>query len=74
MPLDAHQKELLKDLGLKVKAIRKNKNLTIKELAHSIGKDTQSVHRLEKGGINPSYIYLLEICKGLEIEITELLK
>lgn len=73
MPISAEQKLKLKALGLKVKSIRKDKKLTLQELAYSIGKDHQSIYRLEIGGINPSYLYLLDICKGLEIDISELL-
>lgn len=39
-----------------------------------IGKDPQSIHRLEAGKINPSYVYLTEVCEGLGIEVSELLK
>jgi transcriptional regulator with XRE-family HTH domain len=74
MPLSKLQKSQLKALGLKVKTIRKEKNLTLQELAYSIGKDHQSIYRLESGGINPSYLYLLDICKGLEINIDVLLQ
>ncbi|MFM2047922.1 MAG: hypothetical protein RI955_468, partial [Bacteroidota bacterium] len=47
--------------------------LTLEQVAFKVGKDRQSIHKLEKGSFNPSYLYLLEICKGLEIEISELL-
>ena len=73
MPLGKSQKEKLNKLGAKVKEVRTSKNLTLKELSYKIGKDPQSIHRLEVGGINPTYLYLLEVCKGLEIDITELL-
>ena len=74
MPINKKQKEKLKTLGEKVKNVRKQKGFTLKELAHSIDKDPQSIHRLESGAINPSYLYLLELCKGLDIQITELLE
>jgi putative transcriptional regulator len=73
MPEDEVNNDL-KLLGLRVKSIRESRNLTLKELAYSIGKEPQSIHRLEVGKINPSYLYLLQLCKGLEIDITELLK
>jgi transcriptional regulator with XRE-family HTH domain len=73
MPISAEQKQKLKILGLKVKTIRKEKKLTLQELAYSIGKDHQSIYRLETGGVNPSYLYLLDICKGLEISLADLL-
>jgi transcriptional regulator with XRE-family HTH domain len=70
--VDIAQKEKLKILGKRLKLLRKQQGLTLKELAHSIGKDTQSIHRLEMGGVNPSYLYLLEICLGLKIDIKDL--
>lgn len=66
------QEELLKQLGKRVKAFRKKKGLSQQALAHLLGKDQQSIQRLEAGNVNPSYIYLLSICSGLEISLTEL--
>lgn len=60
-------------LGEVVKKLRLEKGYSQTHLANIIGKDQPSVNRLEKGRINPSYIYLLEICEGLEIDINELL-
>ncbi len=59
-------------LGLKVRDIRMEKSLSQTDLAYKIGKDQPSINRLEKGKINPSYIYLLEICEGLEIDLQKL--
>ena len=74
MSISKTQKEKLKNLGKRVASFRKEKGFTLKELSYSIGKDPQSIHRLEMGDVNPSYLYLLELCKGLEIDISELLK
>ena len=63
--------ELVK-LGKRVKEIRLSKNLTQFDLATLANKDQQSIQRLEAGKINPSYIYLLEVCQGLEIPVAEL--
>lgn len=73
VPITKDDKQKLIRLGDKLKAIRNEKGMTLKDLAYTIGKDPQSIHRLEVGGINPSYLYLSAICKGLEIEISELL-
>lgn len=54
--------------------IRKEKKLTQAELAHSINKDQQSIQRLEKGNVNPSFYYLLEIADGLGVDVMELLR
>lgn len=60
-------------LGKRVKAIRLSKGMTQIELAHKIGKDHPSINKLENGKVNPSYIFLLEVCEGLEIDIKELM-
>jgi putative transcriptional regulator len=64
---------LLKDLGVRIRIIRKDKGITQLQLAHAIGKDQQSIQRLEKGNINPSYVYLQEIANGLNVSLLELL-
>ena len=60
------------ELGLIVKELREEKGLSQTELAYKIGKDQPSINRLEKGKVNPSVIYLLEISEGLEMSIIEL--
>ncbi|MEO6522933.1 MULTISPECIES: helix-turn-helix domain-containing protein [Mucilaginibacter] len=64
---------LLKELGDKIRLIRKDKGITQVQLAHSIGKDQQSIQRLEAGNINPTYIYLQEIAEGLNVPLLDLL-
>ncbi len=64
---------LLKDLGEKIRVVRKDKGITQVQLAHSIGKDQQSIQRLETGNINPSYIYLQEIAEGLNTNLVDML-
>lgn len=73
MAMTDQQKEILKAFGEKVKSIRMEKNLTRQEVAYLIDKEPQSLYRLETGGVNPSLLYLLDICRGLNIDITELL-
>jgi transcriptional regulator with XRE-family HTH domain len=64
----------LKWLGQRIRELRLAKNLSQAKLGLKIYKDQQSIHKIESGQFNPSYIYLLEICEGLEISIEELLK
>jgi putative transcriptional regulator len=73
MPISKKQKGSLKGLGLKLKALRQAKGLTLRELGYRIDKDPQSISRVEMGDINPTYLYLLELCEGLEISIVDLL-
>ena len=75
-----HQKKLmdkndaLKQLGQRIRQIRIDKGLSQAKLGLRIYKDQHSIHKIESGLFNPSYIYLLEICQGLEISIEELFK
>ena len=66
--------EQLIKLGLKVRELRLSKSLSQTDLAFKIGKDQPSINRLEKGKINPSILYLLEIANGLEIPVSKLLE
>lgn len=64
---------LLRDLGKRIGDVRRQKGISQAQLAHSIGKDQQSIQRLEAGNINPSYYYLHEIAAGLGSTVAELL-
>lgn len=61
-------------LGQRIRELRIAKGLSQAKLGLKIFKDQQSIHKVEAGLFNPSYIYLLEICEGLEISIEDLLK
>jgi putative transcriptional regulator len=60
-------------LGKRIRELRIKKGLSQAKLGLKIFKDQQSIHKVESGQFNPSYIYLLEICEGLEISMVELL-
>lgn len=64
--------ELVK-LGNRIKELRTAKGLSQAKLGMKILKDQQSIHKLENAEFNPTYLYLLEICEGLELSISELL-
>ena len=68
----AKHEELIR-LGSRIKELRKSKGLSQAKLGLLILKDQQSIHKVEAGEFNPTYLYLLELSKGLEISITELL-
>lgn len=67
------KEKILQELGEKILLCRKHKGMTQLDLAAKVKKDQQSIQRLEKGRVNPSYFYLLEIAEGLEIELKDLL-
>lgn len=63
----------LKKLGDRIRQIRVEKGLSQSQLGLKIFKDQQSINKVENGKFNPTYIYMLEICSGLEIKIENLL-
>ena len=72
--MDKEKIKLLKKLGDNIRSIRIAKGLTQVELASIVNKDQQSIQRLEKGNINPSFYYLYEISQGLEIDLKDLIE
>jgi putative transcriptional regulator len=65
--------EKLKLLGARIKELRTAKKMSQAQLGSMIKKDQQSINKVEAGDFNPTYLYLLELSKGLEISISELL-
>lgn len=63
----------LKKLGKNIAQLREKSGISQTELALCCDKDRQSLNRLEKGRINPSIYYLLEICIELKVPLKELL-
>jgi putative transcriptional regulator len=64
---------ILKKLGERVREIRKEKGMSQAQLAHTIGKDQQSIQRLEAGNINPSFYYLNQIAHGLDVDLKNII-
>ena len=62
---------VLQRLGERIRLLRKLKGITQEQLAYSINKDQQSIQRLEKGKVNPTYFYLLQIAEGLGVTLEE---
>ncbi|RZK38632.1 MAG: XRE family transcriptional regulator [Pedobacter sp.] len=67
------KEELLKKLGDNIRNIRTDKGISQKQLAYSIGKDQQSIQRLEVGKMNPTFFYLSQIAKGLDLQVKDLI-
>jgi transcriptional regulator with XRE-family HTH domain len=63
---------LKKELGKKIKNIRKSKNITQERLAEIIGIDPKNVSRIENGNSYPSADTLTAIANALNVEIYEL--
>ena len=60
-------------LGARIKEVRLAKGMTQLELASALGKDHSSIARIESGRVNPSYLSLKELAKGLGVPLSTLL-
>lgn len=63
----------LKKLGSRIKKLRVAQGLSQAKLGLLILKDQQSIHKVENGDFNPTYLYLIELSKGLQITLSEML-
>ncbi len=57
----------------KLRQIRKERKLTLKELEAISGVDYSSISRIEQGEYLPKLETLLKLARALEVSITELL-
>ena len=61
-----------KILGVRIKAIRKQRGLTLQNMADKSGLSIAFISKAERGLTSPTFSALLEICKALSIDIVEL--
>ena len=72
--MENHEQELLNQLAQKIKTQRKKLNISQEKLAEKCDFDRTYISLLERAKRNPSYLSLIKLCKGLEIDLIELLK
>jgi len=71
MANDSSNDYLIK-FGRHLQALRKNKNLSLRKLAAKCNIEHADIKRYEKGEINLTFMSLIELSKGLEISLREL--
>lgn len=66
-------KELISiEIGLRVRAFRQRKKMTIEALAFEIGIEYTQLSRIERGKINTSMYQLYLIAQGLGVTMAEI--
>jgi len=71
--MENNEQKLLNQLATKIKKRRNELNISQEKLAHKCNFDRTYISLLERAKRNPSYLSLIKLCIGLEIELTELL-
>ena len=72
--MENYEQELLNQLAHKIKTRRKELNISQEKLAQKCNFDRTYISLLERAKRNPSYLSLIKLCVGLEIELTQLLQ
>jgi len=65
--------QYLIQFGQHLRSLRKSKNLSLRKLAAKCNVEHADIVRYEKGEINMTFMTLVELSKGLEIGIKELI-
>ncbi|WP_343701630.1 helix-turn-helix transcriptional regulator [Chitinophaga sp.] len=65
-------KEILKQLGANIKAIREKKNLTQLDIEVKAGVYASDLSKIENGNTNPSFTKLVRLAKVLGVQLNEL--
>ena len=63
---------LLKNIGARIKAVRAEKNITLKDLAYTINMEPPNLSVIENGKSNPQILTYAKIASALGIDINEL--
>ncbi len=64
--------DFLKNIGGRIKSIRAEKNITLKDLAYTIGMEPSNLSVIENGKSNPQILTYAKIASALNVDIKEL--
>jgi len=67
--MENNEQKLLNQLATKIKKRRNELNISQEKLAHKCNFDRTYISLLERAKRNPSYLSLVKLCIGLEIEL-----
>jgi len=67
-----NKEELFRNVGLKIRSLREEKNLSIQEFSDIIDIEYNNLIRIEKGRTNPTLGTLYKICQALDVRIIDI--
>ncbi len=70
--MQENNEELLK-LGQHIKALRKQRKLTLETLCYRNDLEPSTVSRIEKGIVEPKYLTLLKLADAYKMNLSQLL-
>jgi|GEM_PF-474782 len=67
------RKEQLSLFGKHIASLRKRQKLSLRKLSERCGIDWRDLQKYEKGEVNMSFLSILEIQRGLAVDLKELM-
>ncbi|WP_426671972.1 helix-turn-helix domain-containing protein [Mucilaginibacter sp. McL0603] len=67
------QKDALVKFGQHLQVLRKSKNLSLRKLALNCNIEHSDIKRYENGEINLTFLTIIELSRGLDIPVKELM-
>ena len=64
--------ELSKNLGIRIRKLREERNITQQNLAEMCNVEKSNMARIEAGRTNPTLFSMYKICSALKISLAEL--
>lgn len=58
----------LKEFGKNLKRLREERGLSLRDVAQNCTIDHSDIAKYERGQTSPTYLSILELAKGLEVE------
>lgn len=69
---NTRDEDLIKAFGVRVRLLRKERNLTMEKLAELSGIDYRQLSYIELGDVNPTISSASAIAKGLQVSLKDL--
>lgn len=63
--------ELFKSVGLNIRRLREEKNISLQEFSDKIDIEYNNLIRIEKGRTNPTLGTLHKICQALDVQLVD---
>jgi transcriptional regulator with XRE-family HTH domain len=71
--MDSRKNEALRAFGRRLAILRKQKDLSVRQLAAASGLDYRQIQQIEAGKVNFLFTTILALAKGLEVNPNRLL-
>lgn len=69
----AVDRKALRKFGQRLSSLRKQKNLSLRELSYACNVDNSKISKIEKGLVNITFNTIIQLAEALEVKVSELM-